>query len=69
MLSSPKQRACRLDGLSWSTDDHLIVTDWISGAVWLWDVPQRRVQQIAVGVTSGVNLHLAGDVVADRFSG
>ena len=67
VLSSPLRPACRLGALSWATEDHLVVNDYISGAVWMWDVPRGRVRQIAVGATSGVNLELASEVMADRF--
>ena len=66
-LSNPSWKSCRLGALAWSTDDRLIVNDWISGAVWSWDVPRRRARQIAVGVTSGVHLDVADDVMTDRF--
>ena len=68
-LSNPSWKSCRLGALAWSTDDRLIVNDWISGAVWSWDVARGRARQIAVGVTSGVNLDVAEDVMTDRFDG
>ena len=67
VLSNPLRPACRLGALSWATEDHLAVNDYISGAVWMWDVPRGRVRQIAVGATSGVNLDIASEVMADRF--
>jgi hypothetical protein len=67
-LSNPSWKSCRLGALAWSTDDRLIVDDWISGAVWVWDVARGRARQIAVGVTSGVNLDVAEDVMTSRFN-
>jgi hypothetical protein len=67
VLSNPRWAACRLGALSWVTENHLVVNDYMSGAVWLWDVPRGRVRQIAVGATTGVNLDLASEVTADRF--
>ena len=66
-LSNPSWKSCRLSALAWSTDDRLVVADWMSGAVWSWDVRLRRVRQVAVGATSGVNLDVAGKVMADRL--
>ena len=66
-LSNPSWKACRLGALAWSTDDRLIVADWMSGAMWSWDVRLGRVRQVAVGVTSGVNLDIAGEGMADRL--
>ena len=67
MLASAQRRACRLGAESWLTDRHLVVDDWVSGDLWLWDVSRKRVRHVAVGRTSGVNLSVAGEVMASRF--
>jgi hypothetical protein len=68
-LTKPAWKSCRLGALAWLTDDRLVVDDWMSGAVWLWDVARGQVRQIAVGVTSGVHLHVAEDVMTNRLNG
>lgn len=49
MLQDAQGRACRLGPLSWLNDRQLLVDDWVSGDMWLWDVPRKRVQHVAVG--------------------
>lgn len=68
MLENDRRPACRLGARSWVDDRRLLVDDWTTGDLWLWDVIGRRVQRVAVGRTAGVNLEIAGDVVVSRLS-
>lgn len=67
MLESTQRPACRLGAQSWLNDRQLLVDDWVSGDMWLWDVTRKRVQHVAVGRTTGVNFSVAGEVMARRF--
>ena len=67
LLSRPRGQACRLTAETWLTDDHLVVSDWVSGHVWLWDVPRQRIRQVVIGETSGVHLEVASHVMRARF--
>jgi hypothetical protein len=67
MLTRGQERACRLGAESWLTDRHLLVGDWVSADLWLWDVPRQRLRQVARGVTTGVNVSVADEVMADRL--
>jgi hypothetical protein len=67
LITDGRRRNCRLGAERWLTDRHLLVSDWVNGDLWLWDVPRRRVRQVGTGRTSGVNVSVARDVMADRF--
>lgn len=67
MLASKRGRQCHLGAQVWLTDRHLLVSDWQSGGLWLWDVPGERVVRVATSQTTGVNLEVAREVMAQRL--
>jgi hypothetical protein len=67
MLTSAQRPTCRLGARSWLSDQHLVVDDWRTGDLWLWDVAHQRVVQLADGRTSGINVSVAADVMSNRF--
>jgi hypothetical protein len=67
LVTDGRRRNCRLGAERWLTDRHLLVSDWVNGDLWLWDVPQRRVRQVATGLTSGTYVSMAAEVMAERF--
>ncbi len=67
LLESGRRQECRLGALSWLNDRQLVVGDYVSGDMWLWDVPQKRVRRLVVGRTGGVNFSVANEVMARRF--
>lgn len=69
MLANEQGRQCQLGAQAWLTDRHLLVDDWQSGDLWLWDVRGRRVSKVATSQTTGVNVQVAREVMAQRFRG
>lgn len=67
MLVDKRRPACRLGARSWLNDHLLLVDDYVSGDMWLWDITQRRVRHAAVGRTTGVSYSVASEVMARRF--
>lgn len=69
MLGNDRRPGCRLGAVEWLDDQRLVVGDWRSGDLWLWDVMQNSFLQAGVGHTRGVNFEIAGEVMATRFRG
>ena len=64
LLANEQGRGCQLGVQSWLTDRHLLVNDWLSGDLWLWDVASRRVTRVATSQTNGLNVEIAREVMA-----
>ena len=69
MLATEQGRQCHLGAQAWLTDRHLLVDDWQSGDLWLWDVQCERVSKVATSQTTGVNVQVASEVMAQRVRG
>lgn len=69
MLANEQGRECRLGVQSWLTDRQLLVDDWPSGDLWLWDVQSERVSRVATSQTTGLNVQVAREVAAQRLQG
>lgn len=67
MLASKQGRRCHLGAQAWLTDRHLLVDDWQSGELWLWDTRSERVVRVATSQTTGVNVHVARQLMAQRL--
>lgn len=67
LLADERGRECRLGAESWLTDHHLLVSDWLSGDLWLWDVRSEHVSRVATSRASGLNLEVAPAVLAQRL--
>lgn len=59
---------CRLAPRAWLSDTTLVVDDWTSGDMWLWDVPERTIWPLAAGRTPNVNYDVAREVLAERLA-
>jgi len=69
MLANEQGRECQLGVQSWLPDRQLLVDGWLSGDFWLWDVESRRVSRVATSQTSGLNVEVAREVMAQRLRG
>ena len=67
MLTNAQGRKCQLGAQTWLTDRHLLVDDWIKGDLWLWKVPTERISRVATSQTTGINVFVAREVMAQRF--
>lgn len=67
MLANEQGRECHLGAQVWLTNRHLLVNDWQSGDLWLWDVHSERVFKVATSRTTGLNLQVAREVMAQRL--
>ena len=67
MLANTQRRECYLGAQAWLTDRHLLVDDWQSGDLWMWDVRSERVSKVATSQTTGVNVEVAREVIAQRL--
>ncbi|CAB4960845.1 unannotated protein [freshwater metagenome] len=67
MLASKPGRQCHLGAQAWLTDRHLLVDDWRSGDLWLWDVQNERVSHVATSQATGLNVQVARGVMAQHF--
>jgi hypothetical protein len=67
LVPDGSRRSCRLGAELWLTGRHLLVSDWVRGDLWLWDVPRQRVRRVGTARTSGVNVSVAAEVMAGRF--
>ncbi|MCR6030791.1 hypothetical protein GGQ22_04950 [Nocardioides sp. zg-579] len=68
MLANGQGRQCQLVPQAWLTDRTLLVDDWSSGDLWLWDVPSGRVSTVATSRTPLVHVQVAREVMAQRFA-
>lgn len=67
MLANEQGHECHLGAQAWLTNRHLLVDDWQSGDLWLWDVRSERVTKVATSRTTGLNLQVAREVMAQRL--
>ncbi|RYC05779.1 hypothetical protein [Nocardioides zhouii] len=67
MLANERSGECHLGAQVWLTNRHLLVDDWRSGGLWLWDVHSERVVRVATSHTTGVNMKVAREVMAQRL--
>ncbi len=68
-LGDRPSRWGRLGANTWLSDSHLLVDDWVTGDLWLWDVPRGRLSRAGTSQTTGVNVDVARDVMARRLLG
>ncbi len=67
MLASKRGLQCHLGAQEWLTDRHLLVDDWRTGDLWLWDVHGERVSKVATSQATGLNLQVAREVMTQRL--
>ncbi|WP_241154010.1 hypothetical protein [Nocardioides pantholopis] len=67
MLTAPHLRGCRLGARTWLDDHHLVVDDWMSGDMWLWDAKGKTTHQLVESRTPSVNYDVAGTIMTKRF--
>ena len=67
MLANKQGHECHLGAQVWLTNRHLLVDDWQNGDLWLWDVQSERISRVATSQTTGVNVAVAREVMAQRM--
>ena len=45
----------------------LLVDDWRSGDLWSWHVPSGRISRVATSQTTGINVYVARETMAERL--
>jgi hypothetical protein len=69
LLSNSRGSPCSLGAQTWLTARHLIVSNWQTGDLWLWEVGTKSVSKVAISRTNTVNIDVAGEVMAQRLRG
>jgi hypothetical protein len=69
LLSSNRGSPCALNAQTWLTSRHLIVNNWQTGDLWLWDVGAKSVSKVATSRTNSLNIEVASEVMAQRLHG
>jgi hypothetical protein len=67
LLSTSRGGPCSLSAQTWLTAQHLIVNNWQTGDLWLWDVGTKSVSRVATSRTNSLNIDVAGEVMAQRL--
>lgn len=69
MLAAPRREGqCILGAQTWLTERNLLVSDWVEGDLWSWDVTTGRVLRVATSPINGLNVSVAGEVLVRRIS-
>lgn len=69
LLSTRRGGPCALNAQTWLTAGHLVVSNWQTGDLWLWDVGTKSVSRVATSRTNSLNVDVAGEVMALRLRG
>lgn len=69
MLTAPRRGGqCILGAQTWLTARTLLVSDWVEGDLWSWDVGSGRVLRMATSPVNGLNVSVAREVLARRLT-
>ncbi|RYB96680.1 hypothetical protein EUA06_03720 [Nocardioides glacieisoli] len=69
MLAAPRRGGqCVLGAQTWLTERNLLVSDWVEGDLWSWDVASGRVLRVATSPVNGLNVSVSGEVLVRRVS-
>lgn len=64
-LTAPDERRLRLSPGAWLSPDDLLLTQWSTGSIFVWNVLSREVVRIGRFATRGVALQVAGGVLGE----
>lgn len=69
LLSARRGGPCALNAQTWLTAGHLVVSNWQTGDLWLWNVGTKSVSRVATSRTNSLNIDVAGEVMAQHLRG
>lgn len=67
LLSNSRGGPCSLNAETWLAAGHLIVSNWRTGDLWLWDVGTKSVSMVATSRTNSLNIDVASEIMAQRL--